>query len=94
MPSCPFQLEGQVFDGVEIVSASHMNVKNKVLNPDRSVYSSVVCLDVYGFKPLWKFMVQHFIGEAQGCATPLYLGVSDGCSVRFWLCARARFLDP
>ena len=45
---------------------SHVDAKNKVLNPDRSVCPSVICLDVYGFKPLWKFMIQHLIGEAQG----------------------------
>ena len=50
--SWSFQLEGQVFDGVEIISASHVDVKNKVLNLDCRVRRSVVCLNVYGFKPL------------------------------------------
>ena len=63
MPSWSFQLEGQVFDGVEIISASHVDVKDKVLNPDPRVCCSVVCLYVYGFESLWKFMVQHLIGE-------------------------------
>ena len=72
MPSWSFQIEGQVFDGMEIVSASHMDVKNKVLNPDCRVCRSIICLDVYGFKPFWKFMIQHLIGEAQGvCGTPV-----------------------
>ena len=72
MPSWSFELEGQVFDGVEIISSSHMDVKNKVLNPDRRARRSVVCLDVYGFKPLWKFMIQHLVGETQGvCGTPV-----------------------
>ena len=63
MLSWSFQLEGQVFDGVEIISASHVDVKDKVLNPDCMVCHSVVCLYVYGFKSLWKFMIQHLIGE-------------------------------
>ena len=48
---------------MEIVSASHVYVKSKVLNPDPRVYCSVVCLYVYGFESLWKFMVQYLIGE-------------------------------
>ena len=63
MPGWSFQLEGQVFDGVEIVPASHMDVKNKVLNADSRVYRSVVCLYVYGLESLWEFVVQHLIGE-------------------------------
>ena len=73
MPSWPFKLEGQVFNGMEIVSTSHMNVKNKVLNPDHRVRRSVVCFYVYVFESLWKFMIQHLIGEAQGvCSTPVF----------------------
>ena len=48
---------------MEIVSASHMDMEDKVLNPDPRVCCSVVCLYVYGFESLWKFMVQHLIGE-------------------------------
>ena len=77
MPSWFFQLEGQVFDGVEIISASHVDVKDKVLNPDPRVCRSVVCLYIHGFKSLWKFMIQHLIGEAQGVrGTPVF-----GCVV-------------
>ena len=73
MPSWSFQLEGQVFDGVEIIFVSHVDVKNKVLNPDHGVCRSIVCLYVYGFKSLWKFVIQHLIGEAQGvCGTPVF----------------------
>ena len=64
MPSWSFQLEGRVFDGVEIISASHVDVKDKVLNLDPRVYRSVVCLYVHGFESLWKFVIQHLIGEA------------------------------
>ena len=64
MPSWSFQLEGQVFDGVGIISACHVDVKDKVLNPDPRVCRSVACLYVHGFESLWKFMIQHLIGEA------------------------------
>ena len=64
MPSLSFQLEGRVFDGVEIISASHVDVKDKVLNPDPRVCHSVVCLYVHEFESFWKFVVQHLIGEA------------------------------
>ena len=63
MPSWPFKLEGQVFNGMEIVSASHMNMEDKVLDPDSRVCGPIVRLYVYGFESLWKFMVQHLIGE-------------------------------
>ena len=64
MPSWSFKLEGQVLDGMEIVSASHMDMEDKVLNPDPRVCRSVVYLYVHGFESLWKFMIQHLIGEA------------------------------
>ena len=77
MPSWSFQLEGQVFDGVEIISTSHMDMKDKVLDPYPRVYSSVVCLYIHGFESFRKFMIQHLIGEAQGvCGTPVF-----GCVV-------------
>ena len=80
MPSWSFQLEGQVFDGVEIISASHVDVKDKVRNPDPRVCRSVVCLYVHGFESLWKFMIQHLIGEAQGVSsTPIF-----GCVMAFF----------
>ena len=63
MPSWSFQLEGQVFDGVEVISLSHVDMKDKVLNPDPRVCRSVVCLYVHGFESLEKFMIQHLIGE-------------------------------
>ena len=65
MPSWSFQLEGKVFDGMEIVPPSHVYVKDKILNPDPRVCRSIVCLYVHGFESLWKFMIQHLIGEAQ-----------------------------
>ena len=58
MPSWSFQLEGQVFDGVEIISTSHMDMKDKVLDPDPRVCRSVVRLYVHGFESLWEFVIQ------------------------------------
>ena len=73
MSSWSLQLEGQVFYGVEANSASHVDVEDKVLNPDPKVCHSVVCLYIHGFKSLWKFMIQHLIGEAQGVrSTPVF----------------------
>ena len=77
MSSWSFQLEGHVFNGVEVISASHVDMKDRVLNPDPRVCHSVVCLYIHGFKSLWKLMVQHLIGEAKGvCGTPVF-----GCVV-------------
>ena len=64
MQSWSFQLEGQVFDGVEIISTSHVDMEDKVLDPDPRVCHSAVCLYVHGFESLWKFMIQHLISEA------------------------------
>ena len=63
MPSRSFKLEGQVLDGVEVVSASHMDMEDEVLNPDPGVCRSVVRLYVHGLESLWEFVVQHLIGE-------------------------------
>ena len=64
MSSCPLQLEGNVFDGVEVVPMSHVDMKDKILNPDPRVCHSVICLYVHGFETLWKFVVQYLFGEA------------------------------
>ena len=79
MSSWSFQLEGQVFNGVEIISTSHVDMKDKVLNPDPRVCRPVVCLYVHGFKSLWKFMIQHFIGEAQGVRSTSVFGCVVAC---------------
>ena len=86
MPSWSFQLEGQIFNRVEIIFVSHVDMKDKVLNPDPRVYRPVACLYIYGFESLWKFMIQHFIGEAQGvCGTPV-IGCVMACCRRL-LCS-------
>ena len=63
MPSWPFKLEGQVFNGMEIVSTSHMNMEDEILYLDSRVYGSVVRLYVHRFEFLWEFVIQHLISE-------------------------------
>ena len=63
MPSWPFKLEGQVFNGMEIVSTSHMNMEDEVLYPDSRVCGPVVRLYVHRFESLWEFVIQHLISE-------------------------------
>ena len=85
MTSWPFELEGEVFDGVEVVPTSHEDMQDKILNPDPGVCRSVICLYVHGFKTLWKFMVQYLFGEAQGVSSPSVSGRAVACR-RLWLC--------
>ena len=63
MPSWAFKLEGLVLDGMEIISTSHVDMEDKVLNPDPRVCGLVVHLYVQWFESFWKFVVQHLIGE-------------------------------
>ena len=74
MSSWSLQLEGKVFDGVEVIPTSHVNMQDKILDPDPWVCRSVVCLYVHRFKTLWEFMVQYFFGEAQGVSSPSVSG--------------------
>ena len=85
MSSWPFQLEGKVFDGVEVIPTSHVDMKDKILNPDPGVCHSVICLYVHRFKTLWEFMVQYFFGEAQGVSSPSVSGRTVACG-RLLLC--------
>ena len=65
---------------MEIVSASHVDMKDKVLDPDPRVCSSVLCLYIHGFKSFQKLMIQYLIGEAQGvCGTPVFGRVMAYC---------------
>ena len=79
MPSWSFQHEGQVFNGMEIISASHVDMKDKVLNPDPRVCRSAVHLYIHGFESLWEFMIQHFIDEAQGVRGAFVSGLVVAC---------------
>ena len=57
MPSWPFKLEVQLFNGMEIVSTSHMNMEDKVLYPDSRVCGPVIRNYVHRFESLWEFMI-------------------------------------
>ena len=85
MSSRSLQLEGKVFDGVEIVCVSHMDMEDEVLNPDPRVCRSVVCLYVHGFESLWKFMIQYLFIEAQRVHSPFVSGHVVACC-RLLLC--------
>ena len=79
MSSWSLQLEGKVFDGVEVIPMSHVYMQDKILDPDPWVCRSVVCLYVHRFKTLWKFMVQYLFGEAQGVSSPFVSGRDVAC---------------
>ena len=79
MPSWSLQFERKVFDGVEVIPTSHVYVKDKIFNPDPRVGRSVVWLYIHGVESLWKFMIQHLIGEAQGVHRPSVSGRVAAC---------------
>ena len=85
MSSWSLQLEGKVFDGVEVVPTSHEDMQDKILNPDSGVYRSVICLYVHGFETLWKFVVQYLFGEAQRVSSSSVFGHVVACC-RLLLC--------
>ena len=85
MSSWSLQLEGKVLDGVEVIPMGHVNMLDKILDPDPWVCRSVVCLYVHRFETLWKFMVQHLFGEAQGVSSRSVSGHVVACR-RLLLC--------
>ena len=64
MPSWSFKLEREIFDGVKIVAAGHMDVEKIVFDPHREVCCAIVRFDVYGFKPFGDLMIHYFVSEA------------------------------
>ena len=64
MPSWSFKLEWEIFDGVKIVTAGHVDVKEIIFDPNRGVCCAIVRFDVYGFEALRYFMIHYFICEA------------------------------
>ena len=66
MPCWSFQLYREVFNGVEIISASHVKVEKKIFNPYNGICRSILCLDVYGFKPFLKLVLHYLIRKAHG----------------------------
>ena len=64
MPSWSFKLEWEVLDGVEIVTAGHMDMKEIIFDPNREVCCAIVGFNVHGFKPFRDLMIHYFISEA------------------------------
>ena len=42
VPSWPFELEWEVFNGVEVIFSSHMNMENEILDPYYGIGCAVV----------------------------------------------------
>ena len=70
---------------MEVIPTIHVYVQDKVLDPDPWVYRSIVCLCVHRFKAMREFMVQYFIGKAQGVSSPSVSGRVVACR-RLLLC--------
>ena len=64
MPRWSFKLEWEIFDGVEIVSAGHMDMKEIIFDPNRGVCCAIVGFDINGFKPFRDLMIHYFVSEA------------------------------
>ena len=79
MSSWSLQLEGKVFDGVEVIPTSDVNMQDKILDLDPWVCGAVVCFYVHRFDALWEFMVQYFFDEAQGVSSPSIYGRAVAC---------------
>ena len=64
MPSWSFKLEWEILDGVEIVTAGHMDMKEIIFDPNRGVRCAIIGFNVHGFKPFGDLMIHYFIYEA------------------------------
>ena len=64
MPCWSLQLQGKVFNGMEVTSVSHVNKEKKIFYPYGGVRRSIVLLDVHGFKPFRKLVLHYLIGKA------------------------------
>ena len=51
---------------MKIIAAGDMNMEEKIFNPYGGIYCSIVCLNVYGYKPLWKLVLHYVVGKAHG----------------------------
>ena len=51
MSSWSFKLEWEVFDGMEIIAAGHVDMKEIVFNPNRGVCCAIVGFNIHEFKP-------------------------------------------
>ena len=54
----------KIFDGMKVISLSHVNVEKKIFNQDGRIRRSIVLFDVYGFQPFWKLVFHDLIDEA------------------------------
>ena len=64
MSGWSFKLEGEIFDGVKIITAGHVDVKKRVFDPNRGVCCAIVRFNIHGFKPFGDLMIHYFICEA------------------------------
>ena len=64
MPGWSFKLEWEIFDGMKIVTAGHVDVKEIVFDPKRGVCCAIIGFDIEGFKPIGDLMIHYFICEA------------------------------
>ena len=64
MPSWSLKLEREIFDGVEILAAGHMDMKEIIFYPNRGVCCAIVGFNVDGFKPFRDLMIHYFVCEA------------------------------
>ena len=64
MPSWSFKLKWEIFDGVQVVSACHMDVKEIILDPNCRIRRTIVRLDIDGLKTPWDLVNHYFVCEA------------------------------
>ena len=64
MSSWSFKLEWEVFDGMEIIAAGHVDMKEIILDPYRRICCAIIRFDIYGFETLGDLMIHYFICEA------------------------------
>ena len=57
---------------MEIISSSHVDVEEKILNPYGWVSCPIVLLYVYGFKPFRELMLHYFVCETQRMGSASY----------------------
>ena len=64
MSGWSFKFEWEIFDGVKIVTAGHVDVEEIVFDPNRGVCCAIVRFNIHGFKPFGDLMIHYFICEA------------------------------
>ena len=74
MLSWSFKLEWEVFDGVKIITAGHVDMKEIVFDPNHGVCCAIIRFNIDGFKPFWDLMIHYLICEAQWVCGASVLG--------------------